>query len=70
LLDANGRTLATRPVQEPAVQDVDVHTWKLEFWGYGDDGEKVGPPVRMTVELPVAMQAVEVPFAFRDLPIP
>jgi hypothetical protein len=69
MLDANGMPLSRRSYAGGA--NMPDHTELNLVFGRDDwNGEGAGPPVKMIWEVPTAMQEIEVPFSFDDVPLP
>lgn len=68
LVDAQGRSLAGRGYNGGGSEEKLTYTYT--FARDLDTGVKAGPPVKVVVEVPTEAREVEVPFEFRDVPLP
>jgi hypothetical protein len=68
VLDAEGKALASRGSNTSGPEDKVTCTYS--FGRDLDTGGKAGVPAKVVVEVPTETREVEVPFEFRDVPLP
>jgi hypothetical protein len=72
LLDADGRRIARRGHSSSGKADQNnvQYECSAEFSWTANRGAVTGPPAKLVWELPVEVRQVQVPFEFKDLPLP
>jgi hypothetical protein len=68
LLDAEGRALSNRGGGGGGSDEKMTYTYT--FSRDMDTGGQTGPAVKVVVEVPTEVKEVEVPFEFKDIPLP